>query len=209
VKLTIEAFPNGGRIPDRYAFGTPDPETHVTFSDNRNPGVRWSDPPEGTRSFALICHDPDAPSVADDVNQEGRSVPYNLPRATFFHWVVIDIPADVREIEEGVDSDRVTPRGKAAVTAPYGRTGGNDYTGWFTGDPDLEGVYNGYDGPGPPWNDERVHSYVFTLYALDTDRLELGESFGGEDARHALATHVLASAEWSGTYTLNPELREA
>lgn len=208
MKLTIDAFPDGGTIPDRYAFGTPDPETHVTFSENRNPGLRWSDPPEGTCSFALICHDPDAPSVGDDVNQEGVSVPHDLPRATFFHWVVIDIPAERREIEEGADSDRVTPRGKPPVTGQNGRTGRNDYTGWFTGDPSLEGTYHGYDGPGPPWNDERVHSYVFTLYALDTDRLEIGDTFGGDDVRHAIANHVLASSEWSGTYTLNPALRE-
>ncbi|MDR0786665.1 MAG: YbhB/YbcL family Raf kinase inhibitor-like protein [Gemmatimonadota bacterium] len=218
MKLLIDAFPDGGIIPDRYAFGKPDPETHVTFSENRNPGLHWSDPPAGTRSFVLICHDSDAPSIGNDVNREGRSVSRDLPRASFFHWVVIDIPAGVRGIAEGVDSDRVTPRGKASVSGERGRTGRNDYTGWFTGDSQLEGVYHGYDGPGPPWNDERVHNYIFTVYALDVDHLELdlpestgAESdggFGGEDVLRALGDHVLGRAEWSGRYTLNPALRE-
>jgi phosphatidylethanolamine-binding protein (PEBP) family uncharacterized protein len=58
VKLNSDSFPDGGRIPPKFAFGKQDPETHVTFSENRNPHLRWSEVPEGTRSFALICHDP-------------------------------------------------------------------------------------------------------------------------------------------------------
>jgi hypothetical protein len=155
----------------------------------------------------LICHDPDAPSVGDDVNQEDRSVPENLPRADFFHWVLVDIPANVREIPEGAVSREVTPGGKPPGQSDFGRTGRNDYTGWFAGDPQMEGVYGGYDGPGPPWNDERLHRYHFTLYALDTDRLELPDTFGGEDARHAIRPHVLAQSEIVGSYSLNPTVR--
>ncbi|MEA3502325.1 MAG: phospholipid-binding protein, partial [Actinomycetota bacterium] len=68
------------------------------------------------------------------------------------------------------------------------------------------GDYYGYDGPCPPWNDSLVHHYVFTVSALDTKSLDLPERFGGLDARAAMESHVLASAEITGTYTLNPRL---
>ena len=78
LKVTIDAWPDGGTIPDEFAFGVPDPETHITLSTNRNPAVAWSNAPEGTRSFALICHDPDVPSKPDGVNEEGAVVPADL-----------------------------------------------------------------------------------------------------------------------------------
>ncbi|MEX2571254.1 MAG: YbhB/YbcL family Raf kinase inhibitor-like protein [Gemmatimonadota bacterium] len=208
MKLTSDSFPDGAAIPIEFALGAPDPESHVTFSSNRNPHLRWSDPPDGTRSFALFCHDPDAPTVADDANQEGRSVPHDLPRGDFFHWVLVDIPSDAREIAEGAVSDEVTPRGKSPGRTPVGRTGRNDYTSWFAGDAQMEGVYGGYDGPGPPWNDERIHRYYFRVHALDVPALDLPDSFGGPQAREAMKGHVLATAEWMGTYTLNPDVRE-
>lgn len=207
VKLTSDSFPNGGTIPDRFALGIPDPASHVIFGRNLNPHLRWDDIPDGTRSFALICHDPDAPTDATDVNKEGRSVPESLPRGDFFHWVLVDIPTSIREIPEGAVSEGVTARGKPTGPTEFGRAGRNDYTGWFQGDDDLEGVYGGYDGPGPPWNDERLHHYHFTLYALNVETLDLPEDFGGADARAAIEGHVLAQAEWVGTYALNPALR--
>ena len=91
--------------------------------------------------------------------------------------------------------------------APRGaKQGINDYTGWFAGDKDMAGQYYGYDGPCPPWNDERVHHYVFTLYALDIAKLSLGAAFTGPEARKAMAGHILAQATLTGVYTLNPSL---
>jgi len=208
MRLTSDSFGQGDPIPSHHALCVPDPETHVTFAGNRNPHVRWEDVPEGTRSFALIMHDPDVPSVGDDVNQEGRSVPRDLPRVDFFHWLLADIPGDLREIAEGAVSDGVTPRGKPTGRGEYGRAGRNDYTGWFAGDPDMDGVYGNYDGPAPPWNDERLHHYHITVFALDTDRLDLPDSYTGSDLRAAMEGHVLAQASWLGTYTLNPDLRD-
>jgi Raf kinase inhibitor-like YbhB/YbcL family protein len=207
MKLFSESYGNGEPIPGRFAFCAPDPDDHVTFSENRNPHVRWTDAPELTRSFALIMHDPDVPSVGDDVNQEGRSVPAGLPRVDFFHWVLAEIPVEVTEIPEGAVSSEVTPRGKPVGPTRFGREGRNDYTAWFEEDPDMGGEYGGYDGPCPPWNDERLHHYHITVYALDVERLELPESFGGPALRTALEGHVLASAEWVGTYTLNPNFK--
>ena len=202
MKLTSESLTDGLPIPERYALGVPHPDTKVTFGANVNPHLRWSEAPKGTRSFALICHDSEVPSVGDDVNQEGRTVPHDLPRVDFFHWVLVDIPPTITEIPEGAVSRGVTPRGKPLGATPYGRVGGNDYTGWFSGDPDMAGTYGGYDGPGPPWNDERVHVYHFTVYALDTDRLDLPDSFDGRDATRAIEPHVLDKASITGTYAI-------
>ncbi len=206
MKLTSRSFPDGGPIPGRYAFGIPAEQGHVAFGPNVSPHLAWSEVPAGTRSFALICHDPDVPSVGDDVNKEGRVVPASLPRVDFFHQVLVDIPADLRELPEGADGEGVVPRGKPPGPTRYGVRGINDYTAWFAGDPEMAGDYAGYDGPCPPWNDERLHHYVFTLYALDVPTLGLSGRFGGREAREAMAGHVLAEARWTGTYTLNPSV---
>ncbi|RME28386.1 MAG: YbhB/YbcL family Raf kinase inhibitor-like protein [Deltaproteobacteria bacterium] len=191
----------------RLAFGKPDPDTHVTFAGNRNPHLAWSGVPEGTRSFALLCWDPDVPTVGDDVNQEGRTVPLDLPRTDFFHWVVCDLPASLREIAEGAHADGVTVGGKDPGPTPDGGLQGlNDYTGWFAGDPDMGGEYAGYDGMGPPWNDERIHGYRFAVYALDVDSLGLSGAFTGAELRAATAGHVLDSAEILGLYSNNPQV---
>ena len=172
MKLATTAFDDMAAIPAEFAFCAPDSGQHVKMSANRNPDFAWRELPAGTRSLALICHDPDVPSKGDDVNQEGRTVPASLPRVDFFHWVLIDLPADTPQIERGEFSDGITARGKPGPHAPRGaRQGLNDYTGWFAADKDMAGQYFGYDGPCPPWNDAIPHRYVFTLYALDVPRL--------------------------------------
>jgi len=202
--LTSESFSDGSRIPAEFAFGRRgDAGEPCVLSANRNPQLAWRDAPAGTRSFALICVDPDVPSRGDDVNQPGRTVPADLPRVDFAHWLLIDIPADVREIAAGSCSDGITPRGKRNPPGPAGsRQGVNDYTGWFAGDADMAGDYYGYDGPCPPWNDSIPHRYFFRLYALDVESLELPPRFGLADLRQAIAGHVLAEAAIHGVYSL-------
>ncbi|MCA1938923.1 MAG: YbhB/YbcL family Raf kinase inhibitor-like protein [Dechloromonas sp.] len=209
MQLSSNSFADGQRIPGDYSFCTPDPARHVCLGSNRNPQLAWSGAPEGAKSFVVICHDPDVPSKGDDVNQEGRTVPASLPRVDFFHWVLVDLPASLSSIAEGEFSSEVTPRGKSGPAAAHGaRQGINDYTAWFAGDHDMSGDYYGYDGPCPPWNDEIVHHYVFTVYALDIERLPLDGRFGGAEVRAAMAGHILAQACLTGTYTLNPALTE-
>ncbi len=207
MKLTTTSFADGGRIPGEYAFAVIDPAHHVRLSSNRNPQLAWSDTPAGTKSFAVICHDVDVPSQPDDVNQEGREIPATLPRVDFFHWALVDLPPTLTSIGAGEFSQAVTPRGKSGPAAAHGaRQGVNDYTSWFAGDHDMEGDYYGYDGPCPPWNDSIVHRYVFTVYALDLERVPLEGRFGGGAVRRMIDGHVLASARITGTYTLNPRL---
>lgn len=207
MRLWSDSFANETRIPGEFAFCVPDAAHHVKLSDNRNPHLAWTDVPEGTRSFVLVCHDPDVPTRPDDVNQEGREVPADLPRTDFFHWLLVDLSPKVRSIEAGSFSREVSPRGKGGPASANGtRQGINDYTSWFAGDHDMEGDYYGYDGPCPPWNDALLHHYVFTLYALDLDRLPLDGSFRGPEVMAAIQGHILAKASVTGTYTLNPRL---
>ncbi len=208
MKLTSSSFQNNGGIPAEFAFGAPDPKTHVKLSKNRNPELSWSDAPAGSKSFALICHDVDVPSKGDDVNQEGRAIPATLPRIDFYHWALVDLPANATSIKAGEFSDGVTPRGKNGPEGPRGtRQGINDYTGWFSSDKDMSGNYHGYDGPCPPWNDSILHHYVFTLYALDVDQCSVTGTFTGPDVLTAIRGHVLAQAAWTGIYSLNPSVK--
>lgn len=209
MKLTSESLRNGERIPEKYALGKYDPKTHATFSDNVSPAIAWSDLPDGTRSLVLLVHDRDVPSRPDDVNKEGRTVPADLPRVDFFHWVLVDIAPDASPLREGEFARGMTERGKPGPDGgPRGtRQGLNDYTGWFDGDPKLGGRYHGYDGPFPPWNDSRVHHYHFTLYALDVDRCPVEGDFTGHDVREAIEGHVLGEASFVATYAIYPEAR--
>jgi Raf kinase inhibitor-like YbhB/YbcL family protein len=206
MELWSNDFSEGDPIPGEFAFCLPHADTHATFGPNRNPHLAWSGTPEGTRSLAIVCHDPDSPTKPDDVNVEGREVPEDLPRTDFFHWVLLELSSEVTEIGTAACSDGVTTRGKGGESPFECRQGVNDYTGWFARDEDMAGTYHGYDGPCPPWNDSLIHHYVFTVFALDTDSFEIPEGFGGAGARTAMDGHVLDSATLTGTYTLNPRL---
>ena len=208
MKLASSSFADGGAIPGEFAFCAADAKTHVTLSKNLNPQLAWSGAPMGTKSFAIVCHDPDVPSRGGDVNQEGRVVPASLARVDFFHWVLVDLAPAMAGVKAGEFSSSVVARGKSGPQAPHGaRQGINDYTGWFANDTDMAGDYYGYDGPCPPWNDERAHRYVFTVFALDVERLPLEGRFDGHEVRKAVQGRVLAQAALTGRYTLNPAVK--
>ena len=205
MQLRSDSFHPYAQLDSRLAFAEYDPGTHVRLAKNRNPHLAWSNFPKETQSFAVLCWDPDVPSEGSRVNREGMTVPIDLRRVDFFHWVLVDLPVTCRSIAEGSHSDGVTPRGKAlGRSASGGLQGLNDYTGWFASDLEMRGDYAGYDGPCPPWNDERVHGYRFTVYALDVPSLGLSGRFGGQDVRRAMAGHVLAEAQILGIYAIYP-----
>jgi Raf kinase inhibitor-like YbhB/YbcL family protein len=207
MKLWSDSFRDGEAIPAEFAFARIDPKHRVALAPNRNPHLAWWDLPEGTRSIVVLCHDFDAPSVADDVNHPDREVPTSLARVDFFHWVLVDLPPSVAAVAAGEFSDGVVPRGRGGPESRHGsRQGLNDYTAWFAQDHDMAGEYFGYDGPCPPWNDALIHHYQFAVHALDLERLPLEGRFGGPQALAAMQGHVLARATISGSYTLNPRL---
>lgn len=205
--LLSDDFQHNERIPTELAFCAPDPESHATLSNNQNPHLTWKDVPEGTKSFVIICNDPDVPSKPDDVNQEGRTISSDLPRVDFCHWVVVDVPALATSIARGSHADGTTPGGKNPADAPgTTRHGINDYTAWFAGDADMGGDYYGYDGPCPPWNDSIIHHYHFTLYALDIERTPVEGKFTAQEVLNAIDGHTLATATLTGTYSMNPDV---
>lgn len=207
MKLWSDSFADGATIPGEFAFCVIDLKNHVAVASNRNPHLAWSELPQGTQSLALICHDPDAPSLPDDVNKEDREIAADLPRADFFHWTLFNISPAITEIAAGSHSHSVVAHGKGGpVTHQQMRHGLNDYTSWFAGDHDMDGDYFGYDGPCPPWNDARVHRYIFTLYALDVEQLSVEDKSTGPQILAALAGHILDKAQIHGIYTLNPRL---
>lgn len=91
MKLTSSAFADGELIPARY----------TADGENVSPPLRWTGAPGNTKSFALICDDPDA------------------PRGTWLHWVLFDLPADCTGLPEGVPTSGELPGG--------GRQGKNDF----------------------------------------------------------------------------------
>ena len=198
MQIRSDSFQHRGPIPAEFAMGAAD-----GFGGNRNPHLAWDGVPEGTRSFALLCIDTDAPTDPSLAGQDA-AIPVAHPRGDFVHWAMADIPADVRAIAAGSCSDGIDKRGKADPRGPAGaRQGRNDYTGWFAGDADMGGDYFGYDGPYPPPNDLRVHRYFFRVFALDVDALELPATFGAGDVLRAMQGHVLDEAAIYGTYSLN------
>lgn len=208
MKLSSAGFEHESTMPVRYAFGKYDAETHFALSENVNPDLTWSDLPEGTKSLALICNDDKVPSVGDDVNQEGKTISASLPRVEFCHWALVDLDPAAGGINEGEFSKGVTPKGKRGPAAPGGtRQGINNFTQWFADDPDMAGDYYGYDGPAPPWNDEIIHDYHFTLYALDVESCAVDGDFTGADVKKAIEGHILDEARLTGRYAINPDAK--
>ena len=150
--LRSPAFSAQGEIPTRY----------TCEGDDVSPPLAWSDPPPGTRSFALIVADPDAPDP-------------RAPKMTWIHWVVYDLPAQARALEDGAGAGRL-PAGARSGTNDWKRTG--------------------YGGPCPPVG---RHRYVHTLFALDAPLGDLGAPTRAALER-AMQGHVLARAELVGTY---------
>jgi Raf kinase inhibitor-like YbhB/YbcL family protein len=104
-----------GPMPEKFTFNGFD-----CHGQNVSPALDWSKPPEGTKSFALMVHDPDAPTGG----------------AGIWHWVVVNIPATAHSIEEGAGTadGAKLPAGSHQVT--------NDYAGLTSS--------AGWGGPWPP-----------------------------------------------------------
>ena len=199
MQLHSDSFQHRQPLAPDFALGAPG----GGFGGNRNPHLAWDGVPAGTRSFALLCIDTDAPTDGALVADAATPIPEAHPRGDFVHWVVADIPADVREIAAGSCSDGPVAHGKPAGHDAGGLRGLNDYTGWFAGDPALAGQYHGYDGPYPPAHDLRTHRYFFRLFALDVPSLGLAQPFTAGDVLRAMHGHVLDEAAIYGTYSLH------
>lgn len=148
MELKSQAFQPGDLIPAKYTCDGQD----------ISPPLTWSDPPAGTKSFALISDDPDAPV------------------GTWVHWVIWNIPASARSLEENLPKKDSLPNGAKQGTTDFRRIG--------------------YGGPCPP---SGTHRYFFKLYALDTT-LNLPAATTKKDLEKAMQGHILVQAELIGKY---------
>ena len=78
MRIHSDSFENGKPIPAEFAMGQAD-----GFGGNRNPHLAWDEVPQGTRSFALLCIDPDAPTVPETVGRDDLQIPVEQPRGRF------------------------------------------------------------------------------------------------------------------------------
>lgn len=176
--LSVSGIGDGRLIPERHAMCAP----HGRPAGNISPALSWAHAPAGTRSYVLLVVDHDAAIDRSNVNKLGRTVAEDMPRQDFYHWLLIDIPAEVTGLDEGETG--------------IGVRGRNDFG------PKSHSA-NGYDGPCPPWNDERAHRYEFILHAIDVPSLRLEEGFVFGDLLPLLDAHGLGSASVLGTYSTN------
>jgi len=148
LSLTSPAFAHGQPIPARFTCD----------GEDVSPPLNWGEPPAGTRSFVLIMDDPDAPA------------------GTWTHWVLFNLPAGARSLEEAVPALETLTSGARHGKNSWGKLG--------------------YGGPCPPAG---THRYFFRLYALDIS-LDLAPGAAKKDVQSAMQGHILAQGELMGTY---------
>lgn len=194
-QLSIGNIENNKMIPAQYSYCRATKRGKVKDGANISPSLQWTPAPPGTQSFAFIMVDKDVPVSFEKANLPNVVIEPDFKRQDFYHWVIIDIPANINGIMEGKDSDGLIKGGNPYGNRTYGIVGQNDYTKI------SEGPHGGYEGPCPPWNDTRMHHYHFTIYALDTPTLSLPDPVTGGQTMAAMQGHILAKSEIVGTYT--------
>lgn len=205
LKVKVDSIKNGGTLANKYAFCVPAAQGHTTAGSNINPSISWSKGPRGTKSYAVILYDTNSPAEHREMmNKEGMTMTADIKRHDFYHWVLADIAPKVTSIKEGANSSARVLHGKPATPSAAGVKGLNDYTKVTAANDAMKGQYYGYDGPCPPWNDELVHHYHFTVYALSVSSLNLPKDFDGPAAQDAMKGKILAQGELLGLYTQNP-----
>lgn len=202
LEVTVDGIP-GEMIPEKFAYCVAtETEKSTSGTDNLSPGVHWTAGPKGTKSYALIMMDPDVPLDFSNAGKEGKTIAINARRQPFYHWAVVNIPAANLAMVEGAGKPQAGSSSPAVFAV-------NDYLVFSGAAKSKENIekHTGYDGPCPPWNDERVHHYHFKVYALDTETIAAPEPFMASQVLKLIKPHILAQGEKVLTYTLNPKLK--
>ncbi|MFF5217737.1 YbhB/YbcL family Raf kinase inhibitor-like protein [Micromonospora sp. NPDC000442] len=153
--LTSDDVQNGEPMDAAHAHGS-------TGGDNVSPHLAWSGFPAETKGFVVTCFDPDAPTGSG-----------------FWHWVLVNLPADVTELPRGATENDL--KGAFTVRNDYGE--------------------HGFGGAAPPPGD-RPHRYVFAVHALDVERLDVTPEATPAYVGFNLAFHTLARATTRPTYQI-------
>ena len=155
---------------DAFDDGDIIPDDYVEEA-NISPPLSWSNPPENTKSFAITVTDPDLPAE------------FNFPRS-FAHWMICNLPSETRSLPKGA-----SPNGDLPESAREMRS---DFVTF-----NISGYDRGYGGPWPP---DREHRYIFTIYALMTDKLDVDLDGDLEEFSRAVLPVTIASASFLGRY---------
>jgi len=143
--------------------GQPLKDDQVYAKGNTSPQLSWEGAPEGTKSYVVTCFDPDAPIVSG-----------------FWHWCVVDIPADVTSLDTGAGaSDSTLPEGAFHVRNDFGE--------------------KAFGGAAPPEGDQ-VHRYFFVVNAVSEDKLGVDGDATPAVVGFNLAFKSVGRAIISGTY---------
>lgn len=148
IKLISPAFKEGEMIPKKY----------TCQGEDVSPPLSWGAVPEGTKSIALISDDPDAPA------------------GTWVHWVLFNIPAGTKNLDENISPQKILPDGSRHGITDFQRIG--------------------YGGPCPP---SGTHRYYFKIYALDK-MLDLNAGAAKKELLKAMEGHILARGQLMGRY---------
>lgn len=127
---------------------------------NLSPQLEWTNPPAGTKSFAITFYDQDAPTGSG-----------------FWHYVLVDVPADVRKIDKQALATAQIPKGSLEMMTDAGKPG--------------------FFGPCPPTG--RKHTYVYTVYALKVEKLGVPLTATPAFVGFNLWTNLLGKASFTVT----------
>jgi Raf kinase inhibitor-like YbhB/YbcL family protein len=163
--LTFAFFPDVGTfdvtsedIADGATLANAQVANFMGYSgENLSPQLSWSGFPAETKSFAITVHDPDAPTGSG-----------------FWHWIVLNIPADVNELSSGASSSGDLAKGVLQLRNDAGT--------------------QGYVGAAPPAGDA-PHRYVTTVHALDVEQLDVDAGSSAAIAGFNLRFHTIARAQ--------------
>ncbi len=128
---------------------------------NISPALKWTGAPKGTKSFAIMAYDPDAPTGSG-----------------WWHWVAVNIPANVTSLPTNAGSGKGLPKGVLQGRTDYGTTG--------------------FGGACPPPG--KVHRYIFTVYALKTDKLNVSKDSSAALIGFMTKANALSKASITAVY---------
>lgn len=159
-KLASDEIPANGTIAAEQVFNG-----FGCTGGNVSPSLRWSGAPAGTKSFALLVHDPDAPTGG----------------AGWWHWVVVNIPANVTSLPKGIGTPENAHHSSGArqIRTDFGTPG--------------------WGGPCPPVGD-KPHRYRFTLYALGVEKLDLPADASASLAGFMINANAIGRAQLTGRH---------